>query len=115
MKLAKIFTVFTFLLAFAGCVSAQTQTSKIVWKNLQEKYESFYDIKPMIINEGDKPIYFRDSYYTESVTLFRFDGKANRWVESSPWRCGTDYRPSVKNSGFKRKFRCILTKKFGMK
>jgi len=41
MKLAKIFTVFTFLLAFAGCVSAQTQTSKIVWKNLQEKYESF--------------------------------------------------------------------------
>jgi hypothetical protein len=57
MRLAKFFIIFTFLLAFAFQVSAQDKTSKIVWKNLQAKYESFYEIKPTIVNINDKPIY----------------------------------------------------------
>jgi hypothetical protein len=79
MKRAKIFIVFSFILAFAVCVSSQTP--KIVWKNLQEKYEKFEDIKPVIVNVSDQPIYFDCSYeyadQTEDVRLLRFDEKYN--------------------------------------
>jgi hypothetical protein len=58
MNRAKIFIAFTFVLAFAVCVSAQERTPKIIWKNVQEKYESFYDINPTIVNVSNQPIYF---------------------------------------------------------
>jgi hypothetical protein len=39
MNQARIFIVFTFLLDFAVCVSARDETTKILWKNLQGKYD----------------------------------------------------------------------------
>ena len=86
MKPAKILILFTFLLAFEFQVSAQDKTPKIVWKNLQEKYESFYDIKPSIFNDDLKPIYLYSPYY--SVALYRFDEKYG-WINSQVNRCGT--------------------------
>lgn len=77
MNRTKIFIVFTFLLAFAAGVSAQDKTPKIVWKNLQQKYESFYDVKPVIINESNQPIYF-------DCTLADFEkNKMSSYVEQS--------------------------------
>jgi len=99
MKLAKVFIVFTFLLAFAVCVSAQEQTPKIVWKNLQEKYESFYDIKPQIINESDVSIYY-DSYFFPFVDFERFDEKSGSWKISRVWHCGTGYKPNIQKVRF---------------
>lgn len=49
MKSVKFFITFTFLLAFAFQVSAQEKSPKIVWKNLQERYESFEEVKSQII------------------------------------------------------------------
>jgi hypothetical protein len=69
MKLAKIFTMFTFLLAFAVQISAQDKTPKIVWKNLQEKYERFQDIKPIFVNESDRPIYFNCSVKVDDFLM----------------------------------------------
>ena len=57
MKSAKFFIIFIFLLTFAICGSAQEQMPKIVWKNVQKKYQKFEDVKPVIINEGDKTVY----------------------------------------------------------
>jgi hypothetical protein len=94
MNRAKIFIASTFLLAFAVCVSAQEQTPKIVWKNLREKYESFYDIKPQIINDSGSSIYY-DSYYFPYIDFERFDEKSNSWKISSVWHCGTGYKPKI--------------------
>lgn len=76
MKSAKIFIAFTFLLAFAVCVSAQEQTPKIVWKNLQEKYERFEDIKPKIQNSFGKSLYL---YPTLDVEILVFDDSTGIW------------------------------------
>src|SRR5690349_5217042 len=76
MKSTKIFIAFTFLLAFAVCVSAQEQTPKIVWKNLQEKYKKLEDVKPIIRNQSSQPIYFycSNSDYG-SFNNYGYDGK----------------------------------------
>jgi hypothetical protein len=95
MNRAKIFIAFTFLLVFAVCISAQERTPKIVWKNMQEKYESFYEIKPQIVNESDISIYY-DSYFFPYIEFERFDNKSNTWKVSQVWHCGTGYKPSVK-------------------
>jgi hypothetical protein len=92
MKLAKILITFIFLPAFALQVSAQDKTSKIVWKNLQDKYESFYDIRPTIINVSKEPIYFNCSL-TETnpenlgIRLTKNVG-VNTW-QWNVWQCGT--------------------------
>ena len=108
MKSAKFFITFTFLLAFAVCVSAQEQMPKIIWKNLQEKYESFEDIKPVLVNESNQSIYFDCSMeYFEKTNLQRyveqsdntkllyFDNERNIWG----WNvmvCGTVTREEKK-------------------
>ena len=94
MNRAKIFIAFTFLLAFAVCVSAQDKTPKIVWKNLQERYKSFEEIKPQIVNESGFPLYY-DTYYFPHLDFERFDEKSNSWVISRVWHCGTGYKPSI--------------------
>lgn len=76
MKSAKIFIAFTFLLAFAFQVSAQDQTPKIVWENLQEKYSSFEDIKPQLLNSSEKPIYL---YPTLRIEILVFDDSSDTW------------------------------------
>lgn len=99
MKLAKILVVFTFLLAFAVCVSAQDKTPKIVWKNMKEKYESFYDIKPTIVNVSGEPIYFNCSP-TETnpenlgIRLTKNVG-INTW-QWNVWQCGTTSKDEEK-------------------
>ena len=92
MKSAKFFIFFAFLLAFALQVSAQNEQPRIVWKDLQEKYESFYDIKPSIVNNDIKTFYLYDPYY--SVALYRFDQKYG-WINSEVIRCGTGLKLSV--------------------
>lgn len=99
MKSAKIFIAFTFLLVFAVCVSAKAQSPKIVWKNLQEKYESFYDIKPTIVNVSGEPIYFNCSV-TETnpenlgIRLTKNVG-INTW-QWNVWQCGTTSKDEEK-------------------
>jgi hypothetical protein len=87
MNRAKIFITFTLLLAFALQVSAQDETPKIVWKNLQEQYDKFQDIAPVIINETDKPIFFYDPYY--SVKLAYLDDSEKQWNPIYFFICGT--------------------------
>lgn len=92
MNRAKVFIVFTCLLAFVVGISAQTP--KIVWKSLQERYESFEEIKPQIVNESGFPLYY-DAYYFPHLDFERFDEKSNSWVISRVWHCGTGYKPSI--------------------
>ena len=87
MKSAKFFIVFTFLLAFALSVSAQDEKPMIVWKNLQEKYKNFEDIKPGIRNNFDKPIYL---YPTLKVEVLVFDDETKKW-DLSKYIFVTDY------------------------
>jgi len=104
MNRAKIFIAVTFLLAFAVCVSAQVQTPKIVWKNIQEKYESFYDIKLTIVNLSDQPVYFDCSLthfentkmysfveQSDNTRLLYFDEERNRW-DWNVMICGSVYK-----------------------
>lgn len=95
MKPVKLFTVFTFLLVFALQISAQDKTPKIIWKNLQDRYESFYDINPQIINNSEFSIYY-DAYYYSYIDFERFDEKSNYWKISAVWHCGTGYKPRIK-------------------
>jgi hypothetical protein len=81
------FIIVAFILAFASQVLAQTESSKVVWKNLQEKYDSFYDIKPVLENLSGKPIYLFPSYY--SVKIAFFDEPNKKWITSYPFTCGT--------------------------
>lgn len=93
MNRAKIFIAFTFLLAFAVCVSAQEQTPKIVWKNLQEKYERFEDIKPVILNNSNTPIFMPQVYLDAipygNIQLLKFDNKQTKFVPNYTAFCGT--------------------------
>lgn len=95
MNRAKIFIIFVFLLVIADCVSAQDKTPRIIWKNLQEKYENFYEITPVILNESNFSIYY-DAYFFPYVDFEMFDKKSNSWIVSRGWSCGTGYKPSIK-------------------
>jgi hypothetical protein len=97
MKSAKFFIVFTFLFAFALQFSAQDKTPKIVWKNLQEKYESFYDIKPFVVNEGNESLFIYSPYF--SLSLYKWNEVTNEWFSTIRMSCGT----GVKISGEKLK------------
>lgn len=104
MKSVKIFIAFTFLLAFAVCVSAQELTSKIVWKNLQEKYERFEDVRPIIVNVSNEPVYFNCnmelSLLYGDIKLFMFDEKYNGWTWNN-MICGYQ-TPKMRKSAEKR-------------
>ncbi|HMS39069.1 MAG TPA: hypothetical protein PKE69_02500 [Pyrinomonadaceae bacterium] len=93
MKSAKFLIVFTFLLTFALQVSAQEQTPKIVWKNLQEKYDRFKDIEPTVFNDGDSPIFMPNSFSNAIeygfIKLLKFDEEKNKWSPNYIWICGT--------------------------
>jgi hypothetical protein len=99
MNRAKIFIAFTFLLAFAVCVSAQGEKPKFVWKNLQEKYESFYDIKPTIVNVSDKPIYFNCSLTETNPENLGIRLTKNVGIDTwqwNVWQCGTTSKDEEK-------------------
>jgi hypothetical protein len=99
MNLSKIFIIFIFLSAFAFQVSARNGKPNIAWKNLQPKYESFYDIKPTIVNVGEEPVYFNCSL-TETnpanlgIKLIENVG-VNAW-HWNVWQCGTVSKEELK-------------------
>lgn len=84
MRLAKTFIALIVISAFS--LSAQAQTPKIVWKNLQTNYERFQDIKPIIRNESNQPIYFdcSDNNYGSFVG-YGYDGKFKLLKYDNDW------------------------------
>lgn len=79
MKSARIFIIFIFLLAFALQVSAQEKTPKLVWKNIQEKYVSFEDIKPILENQSDSSVFLARIYPLWSARLVGFNEQTQKW------------------------------------
>lgn len=94
MKFAVKLLIHGFIFVFALSVTAQHSTPKISWKNVSEKYDSFYDIKPVVVNETGRTIYFDIYFFPNAIVLERLVG-TDEWQESMPWRCGTGYKPSV--------------------
>ena len=79
MKFTKLTIIFIFLLVFAVSVLAQDEKPKIVWKNLQEKYEKFEDINPMLQNEMDESIFLARIYPLWSARLIGFNEQTQKW------------------------------------
>lgn len=79
MNRAKVFIAFTFLLAFAFQVSSQDKAPKLVWKNLQEKYENFEDIKPILENQSDNSVFLARIYPLWSARLLGFNEQTQKW------------------------------------
>lgn len=95
MKPLKILILFVFLLSFAIQISAQNDKQIIVWKNLQERYERFEDIKPQILNASKSSVYF-DIYHFPYADFEVFDKKSGLWKISQVWHCGTGYKPQIR-------------------
>jgi hypothetical protein len=58
---------------------------------MQDSYESFYDIKPVVVNESDKPIYYFPSWYGLDFIYFdegKDEGK-NEWEQHYKFVCLT--------------------------
>jgi hypothetical protein len=83
MKAVKIFIIFTFLLAFALQVSAQDEKPKIVWKNVQEKYKNFSEIKPVLVNQSNKAIFLPKIVPLWDARLQRFNNETQKWEEGT--------------------------------
>lgn len=79
MKSVRIFIAITFLFAFALQTSAQISEPKIFWKNIQEKYKSFDEIKPILVNQSDKSIYLFKIYPYWNAHLERFNDETQKW------------------------------------
>ena len=111
MKTAKIFIIFTFLIILVLQISAQDRKTQIVWRNLQEKYERFEDIRPVIKNLFNKPIYLADPYY--SVKIMYFDEDSKDWITVRELICGTSTKPVPPNKIFAQKdFKLTLNRVF---
>ena len=94
MKSAKIFIIFTFLLAFAFQLSAQDEKQKIVWENVQEKYKKFDEIKPILVNQSDKSIYLYKIYPYWNAHLQRFNEEMKQWeIGGKGIGCATVSKP----------------------
>lgn len=78
MKSAKNFITIIFLLAFVFQVSAQNEKPKIIWDNLQESYQDFADVKPIIKNIFNKPLYIYPEL--DSDDILAFDNETNEWI-----------------------------------
>ncbi|HQU85803.1 MAG TPA: hypothetical protein PKY59_21885 [Pyrinomonadaceae bacterium] len=95
MNRVKTLILFIFLSAFAFQVSAQNDKQILVWKNLQERYERFEDIKPQILNVSNSSVYF-DTYFFPYADFEVFDKKSGLWKISQVWHCGTGYKPQIR-------------------
>lgn len=73
------FIIFTFVLAFAFQLSAQDKMPKIIWKNLQEKYVSFEDVKPILENQSDSSVFLARIYPLWSARLLGFNEQTQKW------------------------------------
>ncbi|MEP6923641.1 MAG: hypothetical protein ABI954_04175 [Pyrinomonadaceae bacterium] len=70
MKIFVHFLIFVLLLLVLFVSAISAQTPKITWKNIQEKYESLEDVKPIISNKGTKYFYL---YPNLDLELMIFD------------------------------------------
>jgi len=94
MNRARIFIAFTFLLAFAVCVSAQIDSSKVFWKNVEAKYKKFNEIKPILVNQSDKSIFLYKIYPYWNAHLQRFNEESQRWeIGGKGIGCATVEKP----------------------
>ncbi len=94
MKIAKIFIGFTLLLAFAVCASAQADSPKVFWKNVQEKYKKFDEIKPILVNQSDKSIFLYKLHPYWNAHLQRFNEETKAWEAGGKGiGCGTMQNP----------------------
>jgi hypothetical protein len=92
MKLVKFFFAFTFLLLFAVNVSAQDETSKVVWKNFHSEYKKLEYIAPIIVNESEQTITFLPSWLIKDhvmAELLVFDEENQKWSYAGSYlTCG---------------------------
>ena len=104
MKCTKLTIIYIFLLAFAVSVSAQDEKPKIIWKNLQDRYESFYDVKPILVNKSKQAVYFdcSDAEYG-SFPNYGYDEAFKMFVkvDTNSWdwnvfACGTKTKKELK-------------------
>jgi hypothetical protein len=94
MKLGKKLFVFVFLLVFALQVSAQADSPKIFWKNVEAKYKKFDEIKPILVNRSDKSIYLYKIYPHWNAHLQRFNEDSQEWeIGAKGISCGTVGNP----------------------
>lgn len=83
MKIVNYLFIFAFLLLVDFGSNLSAQQPKIVWKNLQEKYERFEDVKPTIVNESNTTIYmFADvqlGIIENYLELYRYYDNSDSW------------------------------------
>lgn len=88
-------TFFGVLVASAVCYVVSTAQNDVVnvrWENLKDRYGSFHEIEPNVVNEGRNPVFF-DANSTPHMAFEWFDTVSNSWRLTFPWRCGTGYEP----------------------
>jgi hypothetical protein len=108
MKFKQFTIIFLFLLALAVSVSAQDEKPNVVWKNLQERYESFEDVQPIIQNPNGFPVFIPISFETATeygqIRLLKFDDVENQWKLNVVAFCGTltkKERKSIETNPYK--------------
>jgi hypothetical protein len=77
------------LLSFTSVV-AQTDTpisATLKWKNVSSQYESFDQIKPVLVNDGKESIFLSRIYPHGSAQLSRFNEGTRKW-EVGSWGIG---------------------------
>ena len=84
MKLTRSIPILIFLYFTSSLVSlGQEERSQLVWKNFQDRYNNFEDVKPSVVNIGDKPVYiFADmklGIVYDYFELYRFFEDNNNW------------------------------------
>lgn len=82
------------LLVFILNTFTKVKAESIAWQNLSGNYDNFYEIQPVIVNEGSIPIFF-DAYYSPFIGFEFFDVKSKVWRQSNVWHCGTGYKPQI--------------------
>ena len=75
--------------SFEKCVSQIRP--EVMWENLRPTYPNFYEVEPIILNSGQKAIYF-ESYFSPYVRFERYNSELHLWEASDVWHCGTGAR-----------------------
>jgi len=81
-----------FVIALPLCVQGQTRApvrANLEWTNVSGTYRTFSEIKPKLVNTGDKAIYLSRLYPDSSAHLQRLNEENGEW-ESGEWSitCG---------------------------
>ena len=93
----KLLLVSTLLLLLLGQVIAFAQQSKIVLKNVQGEYNNLDEVKPVLVNEGDKPIYLSLTRCGEANLSLLYMNKT--WVDGMSADCAEESAPVALKPG----------------